>query len=133
MHESARVCARSLYWGGFIISRAEGHLALIGVLRCWFRCLQQWSCLLLGIRSWLSPSPSALPLPCSGPSAPRLIPGSLHRYRSALASHQRAKKSSPPFLSFVILFPSYTFFIICSLFFSLLHQLLTHCYLALKR
>ena len=75
------------------------------------------------------PSPPALPLPCSGPSAPRLIPGSLHRYRSALASHQRAKKSSPPFLSFVILFPSFTLFIICSLFSVpfLLHRHPTYC------
>lgn len=42
------------------------------------------------------PTPS---LPCSGPSAPQLIPGSLHRYRSALASHQRAKKCSPPLVA----------------------------------
>lgn len=43
--------------------------------------------------------PPALSLPCSGPSAPRLIPGSLHRYRSALAPHQRAKKCSPPLVA----------------------------------
>lgn len=52
------------------------------------------------------PPLSSLPTgPRRGPSAPRLIPGSLQRYRSALASHQRAHKSSPPFLSFVNLFP----------------------------
>lgn len=62
--ERGYVCVRTLYEGGFIISWAEGHLALIGVLRCWFWCLQHWCCLLLGIRSWLPPSPSTFPPFC---------------------------------------------------------------------
>lgn len=68
-------------------------MSLIGVLRCWFCRLQLRRCLLLGIKSWLFPSPIALPLPCSCPSAAQLIPGSLQRHRSHLAAHQRAKKS----------------------------------------
>lgn len=49
---------------------------------------------------WESHPPRRPPsLPCSGPSAPQLIPGSLHRYRSALASHQRTKKCSPPLVA----------------------------------
>lgn len=66
-----------------------------------------------------STSPPAPSLPCSSPSAPQLIPGSLHCYRSVLASHQRAEKSSPPFLtcqSLPLLYPS----IICFLFFPFL-------------
>lgn len=114
-YERGYVCVRTLYEGGFIISWAEGHLALIGVLRCWFWCLQHWCCLLLGIRSWLPPPPSTFPPFCFSPSAPQLIPRSLRCYRSAFAAHQRAKKSSPFLLPLVILFPLYLF-IICSLF-----------------
>lgn len=109
---------------------AQSNLALIGVLRCWFWCLQQWCYLLLGIRFWASPPPlrppSALLRSLCTPANTRLITPLSIGPSCTLKGKEVLSSPSLFCHPFPLLYP----FIICSLFSVpfLLHQHPTWCY-----